>query len=239
VSNWIKLALPLGLGVVAGVINWSVTMTKIKPIACVALAADLKAGEKLSENVLLPMELSGNVPRLTHTVVPWQERAILYGRAVPRTMQAGDLIFWRDAAPAPKELLVCKGEVPLSVSLRGMTVVPDFLHVGQQVGFLVATNPGRKRREPVASDPEPEPECKSTRYVGPFRILAVGRRTSPSADGSERTSEDTRVLTVAAKLLPNTGQLAAMADRLVAALNGLRDEQAVGVILHYDAAVSR
>jgi len=233
-SGWMRLALPAGLGIVAGMINWWSTLSKLEPVACVRVTGNMVAGEPFAESSLERFDLPGNRASLTETAIPWEERAILYGRPARRSLEPSDLVFWRDATPAPKRPVVHKGEVPLSISLSGMTVVPEFLEVGDQVGFLLTNDEdldGLRQEDLPDATPSAGP-TKSTQYVGSFRIVALGIRTTAAPDAEDPENSDNRVLTVAARFLPSTRQLDAEADRLVAALEGLRGEDVVGVVLH-------
>lgn len=230
-NHWMRLGIPLALGAVAGVMNWSSNISRIAPLDCVRVDSDLPRGEKFSEGNLVRIEISGDLKRLPDTAVPWDDRAVLYGRPTPRDLKKGDLVLWRDATPTPKELPAREGEVLMSVSLGRMTVVPDFIRVGQEVGFLIER--ASKSRE-ANNESAPEQRAKAE-YVGPFRVLAVGKRVSAARDSGTAKKSDERILTVPARFLPNSRQLDDQSDRLLAALDRRGTEHVIGVVLHSTA----
>lgn len=228
-NPWMKLGLPVGLGLVAAMTNWAATSSKLKPYACVRVASDIGYGDPIQENLLTRFEVRGDLASFPKTFVPWDERALLYGHLAPRPFKEGDLVMWRDAAPHENVLPTQPGELPMSVSMRGMTVVPDFIQVGEKVSFFVGRDPSRVRNsDPAEADAGLAIDPGVAKQIGPFRVLAVGTRTTQV---DQSTKQRDTSLTIAAKFASD-GVLDEQSDRLLAALKGFNGAHVLGVVLH-------
>lgn len=233
-NHWLRLALPLGLGLAAAVVNWVTVSSGMKPMAFVRVNRSLARGAVFTAQCLERVEMSGELGKLPYTAVRWEDRATLYERPTPRQLLAGDLVLWRDATPLPRELQTQPGEVMMGISLAGMTSVPEFIQVGQQVGFFVGGE--GKPAAPVAADGSQSPPSRTPlEYLGPFRVLAVGKRITPGGEvlDGERNSMET-ILTVAARFLPNSRRLDERSARLLSARTGFSGERILGIVLHRD-----
>lgn len=220
---WTKLGLPLALGMLAAAMNWAATTSKLAPYACVRLASDVEFGEPLRQDMFERVEISGDLLNLPDTFVPWRERSLLYGYPSPRSFTKGDLVLLRDAEPQKNVLPTQPGELPMSISLGSMTVVPEFIQVGQQVSFFVGKEPSRSAETAVSQETR-----AVARQIGPFRVLAVGNRTTQLGQDRPR---DGQTLTIAARMVEDD-VLDEQSDQLLASLKGFEGMQVMGVILH-------
>lgn len=235
-SPWVRLSLPIGLGLIAGVLNWTATSAKLRPLVCVGITGSLERGASFREEQLAPVEIRGDLQQLREVAIPWDDRALLYGRQTPRDFSDGDLLLWRDATPLPKEIVAEQGEVLIHVSLGSITMVPDFIRVNQHIGFMV-----RQERRSGPKDDDLERAAllaHKAELLGPFVVKAIGTRI---VDGDQRDQSkgDPRTLTIPVKYLQSLKQLEDKADRLQSALSGHGPETIVGVVLFPDGSPSK
>ncbi|MBY0525257.1 MAG: hypothetical protein K2R98_17755 [Gemmataceae bacterium] len=198
-SPWIKLAIPIGLGLVAAAINFYVMTDKPAPRAFAVAREDIRSGAPFKESsigvMMVPGEVAGSFPR---TAVPYAHRETIYGRPATRDLKRGDMILWQDSSQPGWELSAGAGEEALPISLDGLSTVPRLIRVGDQVGFLIAQTGARTGKEPLVKTGDPEVD-----YIGPFRVLSVGERISRDGDKKSDRAGDDRIITVAMKLGPN------------------------------------
>jgi hypothetical protein len=243
-KTWIKLLVPVLLGLFAVYVNSSVINRKLQPRDLVIVRGNLKAGEVFSSSSIQRASFPGNIADLFATAIPWQERAVLIGREVPRDLREGDLVLWRDATPPARELQPEEGEVSLPVSLSNIDFVPQFILVGEEIGFFVD---GNKLKGAATRTVRPDfgtgtdvaidiPDFSQSGvvtpvYVGPFRVLSVGRRlTRTEGDEPGTRGGDSRILTVATKL-DASGNADPNADKLLRVSNG-QSGGLLAIVLH-------
>jgi hypothetical protein len=221
-NAFIRLAVPVTLGLAAGGLNWWVLYEHVAPQEFVKINEDLQAGHPFEESALEKLELSGDIEALRKAAVPYKERAVLFNRPAGRNLHAGDLVLWGDASPPPPtSLLAEEGEEGLPISLEGISIVPKLLHVGDQVGFLLTA--GRAPAAPKSADRGPAPGME-LHYVGPFRILSVGDRLGEKAPNETARSSDAddRVITVAIRRGGEGRVLDSDSASLVEAMDAMR-----------------
>lgn len=231
-----KLLIPLVLGVAAGILNFVVLSQKTRPpetVELIQVTKALNAGTAFAEDQLEKFELSGTeeqLKALKAAAVPYSEKAVLLGNPAPRPLSKGDIILWRDTRAPARSLQAGPGEKILPVSLAGVTVEPELLKVGQNVGFLVgaASSTGASPRAGDVSEPE---------YLGPFRLLSIGTTLDedPYARRDRNREGDRRVVSVAVHLTEDN-RLDAKSRRLVEALASGRDQRTRILALLIDPA---
>lgn len=229
-NHWIRLALPVGLGIIAAVVNWVAVSARLQPEAFVAVNANLAAGDPVRPDNLVQIELSGDLGSLRQAAIPWEHRAAVYHRSIPRDLIAGDIVLWRDASALLDEMPK-DGEDKLTIPLSDIPFVPRFILVGQEVGFWIAGSEDDDLT-PLEAEPGQEDERKGE-YVGPFRVLAVGERASPGEPGTDDArGRVNQVLTIAVKLDPQTRQLDEKTQHLLTLLNERRQQRIMAILLH-------
>jgi hypothetical protein len=228
---WIRIALPNGLGIVAGILNYSATTSKLVPLVCVGMSQPLKSGEMFQDTNLIPISIRGDVGQLREVVIPWDERAVLLGRNTPRDLAKGDVVLWRDATPQRREIVPGRDEVLIHVALNSITMVPDFIRVDQQVGFLL--RPRDESSQPSNDGDTSTATRHKAELLGPFTVKAIGTRLEDSPSEKD-AGGDPRVLTIPVKRLAESNQVEDKADRLEAALHNSGSEMVVGVVLFPD-----
>ena len=218
-EHWKRLALPVGFGVAAAVLNILTIAARIKPEPFVAVKRSVLAGDTFAPEDLVQVELSGDLKALRQAAIPWTQRANLYYRIVPRDLIEGDIVLWRDATALIEELPQA-GEDRLPITLSNIPSVPSLILVGQQIGFWIGQADDGEGPRGASGN------AAGGEYVGPFRVLAVGERAAPGREGASasRTAME-QVLTLAVRLNPVTKELDEKTRRLVGASNrhgGLR-----------------
>ncbi len=87
------------LGFAAAGLNWVWISGLATPDDYVALKTDMALGEEVTEQDLMAVPVPGDRDRLRESLIPWQNRAILFGTNANRDYQAGDIVFHRDILP--------------------------------------------------------------------------------------------------------------------------------------------
>jgi hypothetical protein len=189
-----KLAVPLGLGIVATVLNFMAGQSAKAPVAFLVAGTDITAGSAFTtdntQKVELPNDQAGT---LKGVVVPASERAVVLGRICPRNLKKGDVIFYRDVSPTEPDLDLRKDEELYFLSLEGLVTnsLPALLKVGDEIGFWVYPRPAAEGGKAAKADPE---------YVGPFRVVSLGKRiTRDGVDKGGQGSGDMREIGFAIK----------------------------------------
>lgn len=256
-NHWLRLSIPVLLGIAAAIINACTVTSRISPRSFVRVVVDLEPGQQLTKDAIEPMVLSGVPESASQSLVPWEHKAVLLQRPATNVLHAGDPVFWRDFAPV-SALTAKPGHRLFSISLAGMTIVPEFIRVGTEVDFIMAARdelelsppafdeeagPGEEATvpQPAATrrhSPGPQEPSVDVKLLGPFHVAAVGRRITPGGDIERNGTSDERVLTIAARFADGkpVGQ---DTHRLLAACAGLSGEQMIGIVLSSDDSSSR
>ena len=189
-KNLSRFLIPLGLGVGAFVLNWMSVQPQLGD-DFVVVAADVAEHEPLAQAKLAPLKIVGqDFARLKSTFVPWSERAALTGLPAGRALKKGDFVFWQDVRYVSADFLPAADELPLHVSLEGVSYEPALLKVGNRVSFIV-------------------PALGSEREAA---TAATGGGVSPS--GATTVGDPAAAATTAAVLAPADPDLAALAAQL-------------------------
>lgn len=95
-SYLFKLVLALGMGLIAGAMNWFYVALQTQPTKFVAMAKSVEIGKVLEESDLVSIPVPGDSGRLRKSLIPYANRSILFGRNAVRDYEAGDLLFAQD-----------------------------------------------------------------------------------------------------------------------------------------------
>lgn len=101
-TNITKFGLSLVLGLAAAALNWMWLTAEKTPPTFVAASVEIVRGEQLSDDNLKPIPVPGDMAELSESMIPYQNRAILFGTTALRDYAGGDLVFHRDIEP-PEE----------------------------------------------------------------------------------------------------------------------------------------
>jgi hypothetical protein len=102
-SHTMKLSLAIGLALLAAVLNAIWLSAEKRPTSYAAAASTLKGGQEITADMLTAVPVPGDPERLRMALIPYANRAILFGLKAPREYVAGDMFFQRDIQ-APLEL---------------------------------------------------------------------------------------------------------------------------------------
>ena len=101
-SNLLKLIFALFLGIVAAGANWVWVSAKATPPKFVAAKNTIKVGRTIGEDDLVSVPVPGDLDQLKKSLIPYKNRALLFGAKASRAYESGDVFFQRDVVP-PKE----------------------------------------------------------------------------------------------------------------------------------------
>lgn len=157
----VKFLVSLLVGLIAAGANWWVLNLKLKPDLpdFVRFSRPVKEGELLKEEVFELVELE--VPD-SSSLLPYKDRAFLYGLPAPRAFVKGDLLLRRDLSVG-MSLPLEAGEVALNVGLDRVAFEPALLRVGAMLGFALLPPPA----------PELPPAIPAPGFSDPALVGAV------------------------------------------------------------------
>lgn len=211
--GWLKLGIPILVGVAAAGLNWVALNDKAPAKTFVRLSENVTAGTPITADDLETIEISGtaeDLRQLELTAVPYDKRAVLIGRPALRDLKKNDFVFWRDVTSGRGEL----SQPALPIPLEGLNLPPSLLQVGDEILFLLPRPRGEtgKANGPVE--------------VGPFRILSVGDLVArQGADAKESRGQFDRTITIAVKLNKDRQIDDPNVTKLLAALRAAESER--------------
>ncbi len=156
----IKLLIPLALGVIAAVINWTVVSSGTQPVYYVTVKQAINVGEPFRLEMAAQLGLPPSFRDLSQTIVPYRDRGVLSGRIVRRRIEAGDPIFFSDTDLGGEWLALDPSEELFPLELDGVSVDSQLLRIGNEIRIRVPPSEGET----------------SPPWLGPFRIVAVGAK---------------------------------------------------------------
>lgn len=95
-SHATKLSLAVGIALVAAVLNAMWLRAEKSPASFVAAGVDLPAGTEIDDSMLVAVPVPGDLERLRASLIPYANRAILFGLKTSRDYVRGDVFFQRD-----------------------------------------------------------------------------------------------------------------------------------------------
>ncbi|MEM7313629.1 MAG: hypothetical protein AAF497_10810 [Planctomycetota bacterium] len=95
-NNLVTFSLALILGVVAAGMNWFWIESQSSPDEYVAIKKGIEAGDTITEKNLVAIPVPGSNDRLRKSLIPFSNRAILFGLDATRDYEAGDVVLQRD-----------------------------------------------------------------------------------------------------------------------------------------------
>jgi hypothetical protein len=212
-KNWAKLALPIGLGIVAGIMHYQVLAPALTPHAYCQMNCDRKPGDVIDKSCLTSITLPGDFKRRAQTLVPYEDLAAIIGSHATRELYKGDVVFYSDTTH--DELSPLPNEADLTVRLPAELVSPGTLRVGASLLFYV-----KKKTDDHNASNKPE-------TLGPYRMLAIGGL----ADGKYGLCN----VRLAFPRNRNSGTIDPRAAQLIEALRG-NDKSVLGIELCEPAA---
>jgi hypothetical protein len=160
-----QLIIPIVLGVVAATIHFmSYPRATHRYCQCKSdITAQFADTPEKLEQQIQPSEpyledISG--------AIEWKKRKMLLGMPVSRPLKAQGIVFETDLSVS-NGIKAGEGRVAVNVSLQDVALEPEFLRVGETIGFVV-------------EELEESTGKTSFRLLKPFKILAVGNVVTES-----------------------------------------------------------
>ena len=177
-KNWSRLILPLGLGVLATVINASAMTSRLDPIELVAVTRQLKPGEKFTAEDLDKVQVSYPSSHLNRHFWTWDEReALLQQVGTPTQLEAGDLVplqqfrdYGRNTFSIPENSVV------VGFRFHEMKMKPQEKHLlipGRNVQLEYSGSSGRTVRSATIAFLEPSRETGPKDLKGQYYQMGV------------------------------------------------------------------
>ncbi|MEX2170657.1 MAG: hypothetical protein WD851_15180 [Pirellulales bacterium] len=180
----LKLAIPLGLGLAAAVVNMMVLQAGTKSVKFIKIKAqyEVAEGDPFTDEALEVLEYPGNeAGSLMESAILWDNRSVLWDRPALRNLSAGDIVLYRDFPLQGDTLQLEKGESSQLVQLGEINIPPAILQINCKLDFLIQFN---LDESPV--------------WIGPFRLVSVGDRVANTTDRSG-SGGTTNTITVAVR----------------------------------------
>ena len=210
---------PIVLGVIAGAIYLVAVRSGTKTIELVGASQNMRAGADITDDVLVRVSVRAD-RAILRSAIRWEDRGLLIGRRVNRSLVEGELILFTDVRQAVGDTSanLKSDERSRTVSVPQVRVVPG-LRVGDSVVFLAVGDPGDVEPD---SGTDKKARRPPEREIGPFRVVGLSERS----EGGGR--DEQRQVVVAVKL-PGSGTPAERAarDALDDALTGARGQRIV------------
>ncbi|MDG1873682.1 MAG: hypothetical protein P8J27_07210 [Mariniblastus sp.] len=198
-NNWIGLLIALSLAIVAGVLNWKYLERKTEEVEMVSFLAIkegemVEAGKKFTEGNFTRLNIpQKSVGSLQNSAVLYKDLDTVVNVNALRNYRGGEVVMLQDLKTPPRKLSLNPGEVAFFVPVGGNSFVAKHFAPGDEVTFTLA--PPRKINFNKAPAPLPETSEEKTdwnltdnneveiiqgptKFIGPFRVIAVGGRLS-------------------------------------------------------------
>lgn len=174
--NALRIFIPLGLGLIAGLVNFVVVRGLTAPIEVVGVNDDLRAGTVFTKpDVLVKVQIRTENKDILRSAIPWSERGTLMDRKLNRPLAKGELVLFADVRTDTAEdvqALLQGDEISYTFAVRNSRVAPG-LQLGVEVGILIETpSPDGGRERGIA------------KVIGPFRLVGMSERPDPARAAS-------------------------------------------------------
>lgn len=176
-SHLAKLSIAVVLALFAAGLNAMWLSAEKRPPMFVAAKDDFSAGQEITDAMLAPVPVPGDVEKLRASLIPYANKAILLGMRTSRNYTRGDMFFQRDIQ-APLELtqfevlgpfkLISVGERFKQGDSQAESQISS--GTGDNVTIAVSANFDERTRRLLQII---DPNRKSTSDSKPTRIVAV------------------------------------------------------------------
>lgn len=190
-SNITKLSLAVGLALAAAALNAVWLSAKKNPPSFTAVAADIPAGETITDEMLMSVPVPGDSDTLRASLIPYEKRPILFGTNATRKYARGDMIFYRDMQ-APRELADFEVLGPFKLISVGQQFTQDSDKKddaqndvsGNTITIAVNSNfDERTRRLLQIIDPNQDPNRDKARRIVAIQVVPKEEQAkTPAAD---------------------------------------------------------
>jgi len=240
-NYWLKIIIPVSLGIAAAGVNYAVMQFGMSDVY-VQVLREVAEGDPIDRNALSQVRLWYGGVNLQKAAVRWEDRALLYDRPATRKLEPGDLVLYRDAGQVRPELALKNDEVAVGLSLSEFEFDYRLLRVGNKVGFFVVTLDEEKLAKldgsasgtpaggdagsslPFGADDARLPTKRV--LLGPFEIVSVGARTDEEEAFWEASplNERPQTIAVAVKIAEKENVMSQLGGDLIIAKNRRKDE---------------
>lgn len=189
-SNLTKLVIAVGLALGAAVLNAMWLSAEKQPTTYVAAATDIVGEDTITDDMLQAVPVPGDFDTLRQSLIPYENRAILYGLVPPRKYIPGDMFFQRDLK-APIELAQFEVLGPFRLISVGQQFTQennkDELQAdsgGNTITIAVSSNfDDRTRRLLQIIDPNQDPNRDKAKRIVAIQVVPKEEAAkSPTAD---------------------------------------------------------
>jgi Flp pilus assembly protein CpaB len=197
-----KLLLPAGLGLAAFVMNFVMAGNSRGPAAVqlAAAATEIKAGEKITEEMLEAVSAPGG-SAVGKSAVPYAERGVLaVGQVARRKIPKGELVLFDDVRVEATELqdaALSPGEAAVQVPLDNIKCPSGLVQLNAQVGFLVVDRAPANLELAAKFKPQPP------KILGPYRVVSVGGKANTLSNSAPENGNPPVAIGVAVKPGPD------------------------------------
>ena len=167
--NLLKLLIPLGLGVVAACINYSILSSSTKTSAFLTVNEQVSINSEVDVDNLLPLQIPFDASvGLKKVAIDYKDRAAIFRQRATRDVYPGDVLLYRDSNfdSAPSYDLRSPTEEVIAVPVSNRDIIGA--RIGDYLKFI------------IPEDLE-NPTLTETQEIGPFRIVAIGEQTNIDA----------------------------------------------------------
>jgi len=162
----LKILLPLGLAVMAGLLNASAVSRQMRTQTYLSFQTDLPIGHVLTEADLAPIDLGGETSQLNVQPAPSDQQLVWMGRVLGQSVKKGELIEEKHFGGV--ELGTSKEETLLLSTNQFGQNEAGLLQPGQWLYFTCY-------RKGDQAAPE--------QHVGPFRVASYDAQRKSDSDG--------------------------------------------------------
>ncbi len=192
--NKLAILIPIGLGLLAGVMNFLAVRSSIKPIELVSVNDTIRPGTPIAASMLVPISVRAD-QAILRSAIPWEQRGIVFERRVNRELGKGEILLFADVRQMDTDAVrnLREGETSLTISVPESKIVPG-LRISDDVMVVVAARGAEEEDTTITKG-------QSVRLVGPFRVVGLG-----DAPGSGVSRDEPRSIVLAVRV-NNNGEL--------------------------------
>lgn len=167
----LKILIPLGLGILAGFVNFMILQKGAAEIDFVTVETVVERGKPIQIDNLKKLSVSDKFSGLVKSMVPWSDRGALSGKLALRKIEEGDPVFFADTDNEGGWLDLKEGEKLFPVNIGDLEFDSTLVKIGNQISFRISFDE------------------KSPKWIGPYRVVAVGSRSRNDEDGEGRSRQ--------------------------------------------------
>lgn len=173
----VKILIPLGLGILAGFVNYLILQKGAAEIHFVTVETAVERGKPIEVDNLKKLSVSDKFSGLVKSMVPWSDRGALSGKLALRKIEEGDPVFFADTDNEGGWLDLKDGEKLFPVNIGDLEFDSTLVKIGNNIQFRI-----RIQKKDSLDEEDPK-------WIGPYRVVAVGSRSRNDEDGEGRSRQ--------------------------------------------------